>query len=267
MSDNLFGNDFNNHDCNKDAVCIDAFRIYDSCGDKDCLEDLKVLFSDSAQCIIDKASNVRMKDVEVICVYIDLEPVPFHKGFYSVNMTFFFDVELDVFTVPAAMPICVKGLTTFNKKVILYGSEGNVKIFCSDCNLDDPYSPCSPAKNLPKACVQVAKPIGLAAKLCQRCEPCIPCCRIPRDICDRYGGKLPCDKGEKDVFVTIGIFSIVQIERNVQMLIPAYDFCVPEKECKTSSDNPCEMFSRLDFPTDEFFPPRVNDATDDCGCK
>lgn len=54
------------------------------------------------------------------------------------------------------------------------------------------------------------------------------------------------------VYATIGIFTIVQIERNVQMLIPAYDFCIPEKECVTTSDNPCEMFNRLEFPTNEF---------------
>ena len=32
--------------CFKEAVCIDAERIYDSCSDKDCLEDLQVFFSD-----------------------------------------------------------------------------------------------------------------------------------------------------------------------------------------------------------------------------
>ena len=80
------------------------------------------------------------------------------------------------------------------------------------------------------------------------------------------------DRG-KTVFVTIGLFTIVQIERNVQMLIPAYDFCVPEKECIESSNDPCEMFSRIDFPTEEFFPPNISDLGDDnnggcgCGCK
>ncbi|MGN0551317.1 MAG: hypothetical protein ACI4I4_05670 [Acutalibacteraceae bacterium] len=266
MADQTYPDGTFEHGGEKEAVCIDAFRVYDSCGDKDCLEDLKVMFCESAQCIIDRASNVRIRDVDVICVYIDLEPVPFHKGFYSVDMTFYFEVELDVFTAPAAMPLCVKGLSIYNKKVILYGSEGNVKIFSSDFRLDDPDIPNAPAKNLPKASVQVAKPIGLSAKLCRRREPCVPCCRIPGTICERFGGALPCDKGEKDVFVTIGIFTIVQIERNVQMLVPTYDFCVPEKECKTSSDSPCEMFSRLDFPTDEFFPPRVTDINDDCGC-
>lgn len=161
----------------------------------------------------------------------------------------------------------VKGFTTFSKKVILYGSEGNVKIFSSDFALDDPDMQNPPAKNLPKASVQVAKPIGLSAELKECKKPCAPCCRIPKCINTRFGGDV-CSKGEKNVFVTLGVFTIVQIERNVQMLIPAYDFCIPEKECVTSSDDPCEMFSRIDFPTDEFFPPKVTDlGTDDkCGC-
>jgi hypothetical protein len=70
------------------------------------------------------------------------------------------------------------------------------------------------------------------------------------------------------VFVTIGLFSIVQVVRNVQMLIPAYDFCIPSKECTPASDNPCEMFKRIDFPTDSFFPPRVSESgSGGCGKK
>ena len=65
-------------------------------------------------------------------------------------------------------------------------------------------------------------------------------------------------------YVTIGLFIIVQMVCNVQMLIPAYDFCVPEKECVASSDNPCELFRRIDFPTSEFFPPRATDVNGGC---
>lgn len=255
--------------CFKEAVCIDAFRVYDSCGDKDCIEDLQVYFTDQAQMMIDKANNVRIKDVDVITVYIDLEPVPFHRGFYSVDMTFFFEVELEAFMAPAAMPMCIKGLSIFDKRAILYGSEGNVKVFSSDFCMDDSDIQNAPSKNLPKASVQVAKPIGLHATLKERCKPCTPCCRIPKPINTRFGGEFS-PEGEKNVFVTIGVFTIVQIERSVQMLIPAYDFCVPEKECVTSSDDPCEMFSRIDFPTEEFFPPKVTDLDDEnrgCGCK
>jgi hypothetical protein len=40
------------------------------------------------------------------------------------------------------------------------------------------------------------------------------------------------------------------------MLVPVYDFCVPEKECVTTTDDACDIFSRIQFPLDEFFPPK-----------
>ena len=84
------------------------------------------------------------------------------------------------------------------------------------------------------------------------------CCRIPDGICRRYGGTFDCTC-RRGVYIALGLFTIVQIVRNVQMLIPTYDFCIPEKECTGStSDSPCDMFSRIDFPTDEFFPPKAS---------
>lgn len=251
-----------------EAVCIDANRVYDSCGDKDCLQDLRVYFSERGQSIIDNAISVRIRSAQVITVLIDLEPVPFHRGFYSVDMTFFFDVALDAFMAPGGMPTCVNGLSIFEKKVILYGSEGSVQVFTSSLCVDGNDRQLAPARNLPKATVQVAQPIALSACLKENTCACPPPCRIPTSITNYFGGDVS-QRAGRSVFATIGIFTIVQIERNVQMLVPAYDFCIPEKECVTSSDNPCEMFSRLDFPTDEFFPPRVADSGDDgpsCGC-
>lgn len=250
---------------NSQSVCIDALRVYDSCGDKDCLSDLKVYFTDCDQAKIDSAVSVRIKEADVISVLTDLEPVPFHKGFYSVDMTFFFDVTLDVFTAPGSNPVQVDGLSIFNKKVILYGSEGSVKIFSSECSVDELDIQNSLNKNMPKATVQVAKPIALSAKLCDCVNLVNPPCRIPDRICQCFGGEF-ITSTSRGVFVSLGMFSIVQIERNVQMLIPSYDFCIPEKECTNSSDNPCEVFSRLDFPTNEFFPPNVSEAGSDCSC-
>lgn len=267
MDENNFGSAVSeqNNGCFKEAVCIDAMRVYDSCSDKDCLEDLGVYFTSDKHDLIEHATNVRLRNVEVITVYLNLEPVPFNKGFYSVDMTFFFDVCLDVFSVPAAGPAIVSGISIFSKKVVLYGSEGNVKMFNSDFVYDDLDSQSSIGKVLPKATVQVAEPIGLSARVCETPPHCCESyCRIPECICKRYGGDF--EMGAcRSVYVTIGLFTIVQIVRNVQMLIPAYDFCIPEKECVTTSDNPCEMFRRIDFPTDEFFPPRVGErGCEDC---
>ncbi len=253
----------NANNCFKEAVCIDAMRIYDSCQDKDCIEDTRVLFTRSAQNLVDAATNVRIKDVKVITVFLDLQPIPFNRGFYSVDMTFFFDVCLELFSSPICPSQTVNGVSVFNKKVILYGSEGNIKSFTSD-NCDEC---CTENISTPKAVVQVAEPIPLSAKLCPgtRYGCCDNCCSIPEKICMQYGGEFEHSECKNSVFVTLGIFMVVQIVRSTQMLIPAYDFCIPQKECSPNSDNPCDLFSKIDFPTNEFFPPSATDYNDSCG--
>lgn len=272
MSENTFCNSCEScepSDSIKEAVCINTSRIYDSCSDKDCIEDLTVYLSPANQCMIDKAKSVRLRDVDVCYVAIDLQPVPFHKGFYSVDMTFFFDVCLDVFMAPNSMPISVKGLSIFSKRVALFGSCGNVKVFSSDCNTEIAESVNSSTRNCPKATVQVAEPIPLSARLCEHKKTCSIPCHIPECVMNRYGGEFALSEAEKEVLVSIGMFSIIQLERNVQVLIPAYDFCIPHKECVTASENPCDLFSAIEFPTNEFFP--KNNSSDQslgssCGC-
>ena len=72
--------------------------------------------------------------------------------------------------------------------------------------------------------------------------------------------------GDPTVYVTLGLFTVVQLIRNVQMLIPVYDFCIPEKQCDYSTDRPCDTFKKIKFPTDDFFPPRPCKADEGCGC-
>lgn len=241
----------------KEAVCINAPRIYDSCSDKDCLEDLPVLFTEETQTIIDNAATVRLNGVDVSSVSIGLQSVPFHKGFYAVDMTFYFDVNLDVYTAPNAVPNPVKGLAVFSKRAVLFGSDGSVKIFSSDTN-PEMSDTVTPTVNSPKAVVQVAEPIPLSARLVDGSTTVQTAAyHIPESIIKRYGNSLSVRQGEKQVLVSVGIFTIVQLERNVQMLIPAYDFCIPQKECVSSSEDPCELFSSIDFPTSEFFPTKT----------
>lgn len=105
-------------------------------------------------------------------------------------MTFFFEVNLDVFLSPAACPVNVTGLSVFSKKVILFGSEGKVKVFNSGACYDDLDLNSSPVRNLPKATVQVAEPIGLSARVCcDRHDSCELNCHIPECICKKFGGE------------------------------------------------------------------------------
>ncbi len=248
--------------CFKEAVCINANKIFDSCSDKDCVTDLQVYFTETTQLIVDSSVTVKCRSVEIINVYLDVEPVPFNRGFYSVDMTFFFDVKLNAYASPVAPPVAVHGFASFCKKVILYGSEGNVKVFDSNTSIFSADAIDCPVTNRPRASVQVVDPICLSCKLI---EPCDCCCEmpvtVPPAIANRYDGAFASAPG-KIVSITLGMFSIVQLERPVQLLIPCYDYCIPDKECPTTTDSPCEMFRRIKFPIDQFFPPRL----DECEC-
>ncbi len=250
----------------KEAVCIDAGRVYDSCCDRDCLEDLRCYFTNEGQTIIDTALSVKLKGAEVLNVYVDVEPVNFNKGFYSCDLTFFFLVKLEVFTAPHTMPTDLRGIATFSKKVILFGSEGNAKIFSNLTTLENaPDSQLPQNEDAPRCVVQTVDPIPLSACIKERglCNENI-CC-IPKCICDTIGGKIAESNVNKQVYVTLGLFTVVQLIRNVQMLIPIYDFCVPEKQCtdNCTPDMPCDVFRRIKFPTEDFFPPS---SSNNCEC-
>ena len=257
----------------KDGVCIHTDQVYDSCREKDCLEDLNVIFTRRSQDIIDRAINVKVKKAEIIWVFTDIEPVPFNRGFFTVDVKYFFKVTLDAFT-GVARPIEIEGLCTFDKKVILFGSEGNSKTFSSKYTPDGQMPQIWEKNNLPKAVIEVVAPITLAAKLVDRCDcHCrCDCCRdIPDPICKCFEDDLVLGDTDRMCFVSLGLFSIIKIERKVQLLIPAIDFCIPQKECLAATeDNPCDLFNSLRFPTDEFFPPQRAEFDDiensGCGC-
>ena len=244
--------------CFKEAVCIDAGRIYDSCSDRDCLENLQVVFTECDQEIIDKACSLKCKEVNVLDVYINVEPVPFNRGFYSVDITFFFELVFNAYLSINSPPKEVRGATTYSKKVILYGSEGNVKIYSSEgtgCQGSD----------LPKATVQLVNPICLDAKLLDCPNDCCQCSfTLPEPICLHFCGKLCTCNMHKCVYVTLGLFTIVQLERSVQMMIPAYDFCLPDNCEDIKPEDPCELFHKLKFPVDQFFPPKLKLGDDNC---
>ena len=241
----------------REAVCIDTSRVYDSCADKDCLSDLRVLFTTNAQAVINEATSIRCHGSEILNAFIDVEEVPFNRGFYTVDITFFFRVTFDVFTQPLTPPTQVSGLCTFSKKCILYGSDGNVKVFSSKYRADESDDQLFRTSTNPRAKVQAVDPVCLDARLCDACNCCAPCCcNIPRCICNCFDGEFGTGAERQAVLVTLGLFSIIQLERDVQMLIPAYDFCMPEKECSCDTDDPCDIFKKIEFPVDEFFPPK-----------
>ena len=45
--------------CIREAVCIHTKKIFDSCKDKDCIEDLRFYPTQSSQCAIDRAISIK----------------------------------------------------------------------------------------------------------------------------------------------------------------------------------------------------------------
>lgn len=252
----------------KEAVCIDAGRVYDSCCDRDCLEDLRCLFTADAQALVNNAISVRLRTAEVLNVYIDVQPVNFNKGFYSCDLTFFFQLGFDLYTAPNTCPESVMGIATYSKRVILYGSDGNVKLFTNTVNdVCETTNPAVKSTNSPKCVVQAVDPIPLSARIGEIRDCYENVCCIPKCVCECVGGDVVTDTptGTPTIFVTLGLFTVIQLIRNVQMLIPVYDFCIPEKVCTDSTDRPCDAFKKIKFPTEDFFPPKSYE-NQDCGC-
>ena len=106
----------------KEAVCVDAGRVYDSCCDRDCLEDLRCFFLPEDQGLISNAISVRLRSAEVLNVFIDVEPVNFNKGFYSCDLTFFFLLDFDVYTAPHSCPQCIKGVYPLTLKRLYFSA-------------------------------------------------------------------------------------------------------------------------------------------------
>lgn len=242
-----------------DSVCIDAARIYDSCGAKDCLSNIPLMFTQDNLNLIENACSVKINRANVITSTVEVEPVAFHRGFYAVDMVFYFVVSCDVYSNAGAIPTTVDGLAMYGKRVVLYGSDGSAKTFSnnSEIVIDSKEIDCNCIDNstLPKATVQISSPMALSAKLSKGSESS-SCYSIPESVRAYFGGDIEYP-AETQVLVTLGIFTITQLQRNVQIMIPSYDFCVPRKECNTKTDDPCEVFSKIEFPTESFFPPQV----------
>ncbi len=257
MADRVVPGPVEDSACIREAVAINTRKIFDSCRDKDCVDDLRVFPTVCSQSYIENALSVRPKHAELLYVDVKVQPVPFNRGYYTVDATYFYRITGETF------PSCqtVTGLAVFDKRVMLFGSLGSVKTFSSECFLRG-----ADTDDLPVAVVNSVDPILLHCKLTdsecllpteleQRC--------VPDFICAAFPEQLVLTDTNRRWFATVGQFSIIRLERDTQLLIPAYDYSMPEKECTgaITEDDPCCLFSRIRFPMEEFFPP---DSVCDC---
>jgi hypothetical protein len=265
----------------KENICIDTYRVLDSCRDKDCFENVKVYLTEFGEEIIDRTSTIRTKEAKITSAYIDVTEVPFNKGFYQLNIKIYVKLVFE-----ACVSHCniqeFEGIAVVEKRVILFGSEGSVSVFKSE--VKDSFcceTPCidNRQNNMPTAVLETVDPVVLGVKVVEpRVFPCCCCCLvedIPDNVCSRVNGRLsPCDN--KALVVSLGFFSVVRIQRPAQIIVSGTEYCIPEKECIVAQDNdPCALFKTMAFPVEEFCPPTLNNIVSHkhehqkggCGCQ
>ncbi len=248
----------------RESVCIHTRKIFDSCRDKDCVEDLRFYPTAAAQEVLSAPHMIIRGTAPVQDVYTDVEPVTFNRGFYSVDMRFYYRVTLQVCTGTPRYTEA-EGLCVFDKRCILFGSEGNAKIFSSDTVFDELDVPGRVRTNLPVAVVEAVDPIVLDTRVAE--VPPVTAERsclaeIPSFVAQSFGGELVFDDSSgRRLYVTLGQFTLVRLERDTQLLVPVYDYCVPQCQCECGSqEDPCGLFRSVAFPMNEFFPPNSVEA-------
>ena len=261
----------------REALSIHTRKITDSCRDKDCIEDLRVYLTKGSQAILDTAAAAKVRCAELLYTYIDVEPVAFDRNHYCIDVTFFYRILADA-TVGTCRPAALYGLAVFSKRAVLCGEDSRAHIFTSDTRLCGPDGHTRRSANNPTAVVEVLDPMILSSKIREVCEcSCkdATVAQIPEGILQQFDDQLVLNGESRRLFVTLGQFSIIRLERDAQLIVPVLDYSIPTKECCENpgcAEDPCEMFSRIPFPTAQFAP-RGCDCPSDipepagpCGC-
>ena len=256
----------------REAVCVHTNKVTDSCLAKDCIEDLRVYLTVGSQQTLDCATGAKARYVELLHVAVQVESVPYSTGYFTVDVTFYYRVISDA-SVSAGSTNTVTGLAVFSKRLVLFGGDVSARIFTSGTDGPGLCRQALQSASLPQAIVETVDPIILGSRVQEACSCCKPDAApvIPEALLGCFEEPLVLTGECKRLLVTIGQFSIAKLERAAQLLIPSFDYCVPTKTCPSVSgsgaENPCDVFSQIEFPMDAFFPSKNEpciDPADSC---
>jgi hypothetical protein len=260
-----------NDACIREAVCVHTQKIYDSCKDKDCIEDLRVYLTQNSKEAFENAASVRAREACLLFADVSVDALSYNKGCYAVDVRYFYKIVADAFP-RCGRPTEIVGFTAFDKRVILYGSEGSAKTFSSADRGKCSHVSCERG-NDPTAVVEALDPIILNLQIVEGRDMCGCFCDsmacLPEGLDCAFDSEVDFAECGRKLYVTLGQFSIIRLERDSQLIIPAYDYCMPNKECDGDTmgeEDPCSLFAQISFPVDEFFPPDSTQNSD-CGFK
>ena len=255
----------------RQAMSIHTQKSTDACRDKDCIEDLRVYLTTGSQALLDTCASARVRCGELLYSYIDVEPVAFDRNHYCIDVTFYYRILADA-VVGAGRPATLYGLAVFNKRAVLCGEDSCAHIYRSDTRIGEADGLTRLIANRPTAVVEVLDPMVLSSKVREICDcPCTDntALSIPGFIKGQFDEELVLSGDKRRLFVTLGQFSIIRLERSAQLIVPVLDYSLPTKDCSDTTgcaEDPCEMFSRIPFPTQQFTPRGCDgDQKDNCG--
>ena len=116
--------------------------------------------------------------------------------------------------------------------------------------------------------VEVLDPMVLGSKVCQvrGCESCSV--TIPADVQAVFGEELVLSGDKQRLYVTLGQFSVIRLERPAQIIVPIVEYALPTKECCADpagcAEDPCALFDRVPFPAEAFTPTGCDRAGEGC---
>ena len=255
----------------REALSIHTRKITDSCRDKDCIEDLRVYLTRSSQTMLDSAAGAKVRCADLLYTYIDVEPVAFDRNHYCIDVTFYYRILADTL-VGAGRPAALYGLAVFSKRAVLCGEDSSAHIYTSDTRLGEVDGLSLYSANRPTAVVEVLDPMVLSSKVRDMCDnTCrdVPVVQIPSAILQMFDEELVLSGETRRLFVTLGQFSMIRLERDAQLVVPVLDYSIPTKECCDApgcAEDPCEMFSRIPFPADRFAPKGCDNKAENCAC-
>lgn len=240
----------------REAVCVSTRKIMDACRDQDCMEDVAVYLTTGSQETLENATTVKPRCAELLYTDVTVEPLSYRDGYYCVELQYYYRIIADA-VLCAVRPAAIYGLATFTKRATLFGGEEQAKRFSSDGS--------STSCDGPVAVVEALDPTVLAARIVDLChcrkEEARCCCLgegLPEAVTSAFDDQLVMGGMSRQLVVTLGQFSLVRLERQTQLLIPSYDYCLPEKICCDGDcgcqENPCETFCNTAFPVSAFFP-------------
>ena len=249
------------------AMSIHTRKITDACRDKDCIEDLRVYLTRGSQEVLETATCVKVRKAELLYTSIDVEQVAFDRKHYCIDVTFYYRIFADA-TVGTCRPAALYGLSVFSKRAVLCGEESKTHIFSSTARLGCGNGPAIRQANLPTAVVEVLDPMVLQSKVKDgsHCHDNLTV-QIPDQIRQMFDDELVTQTDRRKLYVTLGQFSLIRLEREAQLVVPVLDYSIPCKECCDApgcGEDPCEMFSRIPFPEGQFVP---RDCDRDPGCE